>query len=132
MEKEKIVEGNKLIASFMGFIRAGEPNAGYARLKDWCIQPFGWFDDEGLKYHTSWDWLMPVVEKIERMDNGAGVRFTTSIEGRYLNVKDTPFAHCVTIYQNQFPRIKEADEAKITAVWQAVVAFITWYNQLPK
>jgi hypothetical protein len=34
---------NKLIAEFMG-------------LRKWC-------ERSDLKYHTSWDWLMPVVQK---------------------------------------------------------------------
>ena len=34
--------------------------------------------EEDLKYHLSWDWLMPVVEKIEslRDPNGNAYRFT--------------------------------------------------------
>ena len=52
-------ENNYLIAEFMGMYLGQD----------------GWFDYEGvlgdnkcyidLKFHESWDWLMPVVEKIE-------------------------------------------------------------------
>ena len=55
------MNNNKLIAEFMG-----------------CTHPFndihdatlykveqGTFELDELEYHTSWDWLMPVVEKIE-------------------------------------------------------------------
>jgi hypothetical protein len=56
-------ENNKLIAEFMGMQHTD----------------IGWYDNEEtlqlqnntfdeLKYHTSWDWLMPVVEKIEEDD----------------------------------------------------------------
>lgn len=58
------MEDNKLIAEFMG-----------------CTNPFnditdatlykieqGTFEIGELKYHTSWDWLMPVVQKIKRTD----------------------------------------------------------------
>ncbi len=43
---------NKLIAEFMGepYYYADEERYYYA-------------DDEGMKFHTSWDWLMPVVIK---------------------------------------------------------------------
>jgi hypothetical protein len=57
---------NKLIAEFMG-----------------CTNPFneihdatlykveqGTFELDELQYHTSWDWLMPVVEKIEQVHEG--------------------------------------------------------------
>lgn len=56
------VDANKLIAEFMG-----------------CTNPFnditdatlykieqGTFEIDELQYHTSWDWLMPVIEKCVR------------------------------------------------------------------
>ena len=44
------IESNKLIAEFMGveFMEASLDG-----------------DDFNLQFHTSWDWLMPVIEKIE-------------------------------------------------------------------
>jgi len=59
-------ENNKIIAAFMGL--------------SYCTkhQYEGWYknaefnericDFDGLKYHSSWDWLMPVVEKICRTE----------------------------------------------------------------
>tara|TARA_R100000734_G_C3303357_1_gene93875 strand:+ start:497 stop:757 length:261 start_codon:yes stop_codon:yes gene_type:complete len=44
-------ESNKLIAEFMG---VDQVDIDYA------------FNEHGqLKYHLSWDWLMPVIEKIQ-------------------------------------------------------------------
>ncbi len=55
--KSNIMETNYLIAEFMGMSLGGD----------------GWFDYEGvlgenesyldLKFHESWDWLIPVVDK---------------------------------------------------------------------
>jgi len=42
------MEENKLIAEFMG--------SNIKQLDSWQYE-------EELKYHTSWDWLMPVIEK---------------------------------------------------------------------
>ena len=68
---------NKLIAEFMG---AFFDDNGMTRI---CGQ-YGLerVNDLSLKYHTSWDWLMPVVEKIEiegfdphgMIDNALGSR----------------------------------------------------------
>ena len=44
------MENNKLIAEFMGW----KPNEHH-----WCLN-----GDKDLQYHTEWNWLMPVVEKI--------------------------------------------------------------------
>ena len=54
-------ENNKLIAEFMG---AYFDDKGMTRL---CGR-FGLerVNTLNLKYHTSWDWLMPVVQKIEQ------------------------------------------------------------------
>ena len=52
----QIIEGNKLIAEFMEF-----PTAETA----------GRINDDAAKYHSSWDWLMPVVEKIGKSDFGS-------------------------------------------------------------
>jgi hypothetical protein len=66
MSEEEILEGNKLIAEFMGY--------KYINPKDSCDR-WGWYLNgdnstsinylKELKYHSSWDCLMPVVEKIE-------------------------------------------------------------------
>ena len=48
-----IEEYNTMLAEFMGLSIEGGVQADYM--------------PHELKYHTSWDWLMPVVQKIERL-----------------------------------------------------------------
>ena len=69
-------ENNKLIAEFMGFkpCLTSDPNGN--KIYVGTETPFGWqYPDcypehdylisvEDLKFNTSWDWLMPVVQKI--------------------------------------------------------------------
>jgi hypothetical protein len=47
---------NKLIAEFMGVVFHDDENQYYSS--------DGMYIDDTLKYHTSWNWLMPVIEKI--------------------------------------------------------------------
>ena len=47
------MDNNKLIAEFMGYI-----------YEDDILVP------EEPQYHTSWDWLIPVIEKIEQVNEG--------------------------------------------------------------
>ena len=47
---------NKLIAEFIGVVFHDDENQYYDNN--------GLYIGEELRYHTSWDWLMPVVEKI--------------------------------------------------------------------
>jgi len=52
---------NKLIAEFMGYEIIFRPNSnGFIEISDTEL-----CDVDDLEYHTSWDWLMPVIEKIQ-------------------------------------------------------------------
>lgn len=103
-------ENNKLIAEFMEY-----PSNGFGKyicpVKDIPVEA-----DE-LPYHTSWDWLMPVVEKIEGCD-GVSDEEVVTIE----------YHDCIIPYHQGEIRAIGAD-SKIDAVYQAVVAFIKWYNE---
>ena len=61
--KNKImINKNKLIAEFMGL---KEHKGSY-----YFINKEEWIPDVELEYHKSWDWLMPVVQKIEQYCEG--------------------------------------------------------------
>ena len=64
------MKDNKLIAEFM--------NHGF---HDGRHRSF----DE-LKYHESWDWLMPVVEKIYQLDSNADFFGSINLEATYKEV----------------------------------------------
>ena len=48
---------NKLIAEFMGVVFHDDDNQYY--------NSDGLYIGLNLQYHTSWDWLMPVIEEID-------------------------------------------------------------------
>jgi hypothetical protein len=50
------MKDNKLIAEFMGIV--------YPKLDNVIVIDNVVIKENELQYHTSWDWLMPVVEKI--------------------------------------------------------------------
>tara|TARA_R110000744_G_scaffold87640_6_gene171077 strand:+ start:680 stop:967 length:288 start_codon:yes stop_codon:yes gene_type:complete len=90
---------NKRIAEFMGepYYYADEERYYYA-------------DDEGMEFHTSWDWLMPVVQKCydledEEMNNSGATADISmyltdvDIQGVYSAVSE--FIKQYTIIQNQ-------------------------------
>ncbi len=53
------VDANKLIAEFMEVVFHDDENQYY--------NADGLYIGNALQYHTSWDWLMPVVQKIESL-----------------------------------------------------------------
>lgn len=122
MTHKEIIYGNKLIVNFMGYtsIQSKEPT-----WKEW-YSPKGhfldeiqgrtsevlvkdengydgiWADVNGLKYHKSYDWLMPVVKKCwkEQGQLGEGLGYFDDL----------------TIFKD------------IDLIWYAVIEFIKWHN----
>lgn len=130
MTQEQIIEGNKLIAEFMGLKMQGDI------AKRWHKQ---WFDEHGkrherLYYDISWDWLMSVVEKIESLG------FWTEIVNSCLGTtkRPGPIIWCQISKENHTDLLRDDNETvitrteasiKIVAVYQAVTQFIRWYNE---
>jgi|GEM_PF-1740180 len=131
------IEGDYLIAKFMGEpVRKnvnGEPVIKIGRyssklLKDWA------------KYSSSWDALMPVVEKIESIevdgteDTAIGIKpvkwsFNVEIE----NGQALIHRYCSPQYygeESDFLKLYDCrKQSKIESTWCAVVQFIQWYNR---
>jgi hypothetical protein len=105
-------ENNKLIANFMGLnlYRSKWYKSTLATEKIIC-------KENELQYHSDWNWLMEVVDKIESLD------FNFNITSRDATVLKNHGA----IYQTLIYRIDGTK--KIKAVYNTCVEFIKWYNQ---
>lgn len=123
MEKETIVNGNRLIAEFMGAVV--NPKWQDETTYTYTIAPsesssYHWTPDT-MRYHESWEWLMPVVEKIESLEK---VDYTIL------------YAEHKNIYQFEINLKYDTDstfnvitENKIESIYTCVVEFIEWYNK---
>jgi hypothetical protein len=139
---QEIIENNKLIAEFMGLIRSDEPVGGLGHGKYWWFhkKPFLWDEsicsDEELNYHQSWDWVMPVVEKIEREAS-----YHVNIQPESCTIQSYG-GYCNPLIVSNYSRgIKgntkeqlieaygKCSDSKIEGVWTAVVEFIKWYKK---
>ena len=132
MTTQEIIEGNKLIAAFMGLTKSINGLTSEVRyVYDWKMKPQGDLIRE-LRYNSSWDWLMPVVEKIEHVELG---KWYVHIQGNTVNVEDgNEGAGLWDFHINNddpimslFPIDKTLKP--IEAVWISCVEFIKWYNQ---
>jgi len=109
------MEYNKLIAEFME-LPTEVFNSG---ILNYYFKEFNsgtWYEEQELSYNVSWDWLMPVVEKIESLRdvNGNAYRFTidmcnAQIEGTNIEILGGAF--------------------KLNTTYDAVVQFINQYNK---
>jgi hypothetical protein len=115
IDEKEILEGNKLIAEFMGLkdkienaqARGGE---GYA----------------ACRYHESWDWLFGAIDKI----NAMGKEYSFATFKNYVSLtvektvkkmyKDFSFAHAEYITANQTSK---------QAAFLLLVKFVKWHNE---
>ncbi len=107
---------NKLIAEFMGLKTEGQMQS-YKLLhyKNTC----------GL-YHSSWDWLMPVVEKIDQLL--ADDDFVTISYNRcFIEICNPSWIFPNT--KSESFTIESIGDTRIETTLNAVCEFITWYNE---
>lgn len=95
MIAKEILDGNNIIANFMGLTIP-------------IMTP---------AYYQSWDWLMPVVEKIEKSGH----------YGMEVSIIDKQCEIGTMGYQYSCIAFGKGD-TKIESVWLACTEFIKWYN----
>jgi len=126
MENDEIIEGNKLIAEFMGgkFRKSKDKNTlnKYFDLKD---KGYFYYENE-IRYHTSWDWIMPVVDKIEQKGCIVEISYSLVCMCRICVIGQK--------HENTFNIINDNNGGlePIIAIYKSVVEFIKWYNQNTK
>ena len=120
-----ILEGNKLIAEFMGETIRKDGKIG---LKD--KEPLTGHCIVDAKYHYSFDWLMPVVEKIEKIKDNHHGYFGVHISSNNCTIQATNFNSGNPIGNPPYYFADHYGDTKIQATYKAVVEFITWYNTL--
>jgi hypothetical protein len=151
MTTEEALEGNKLIAEFMGY--RYYPHTREETLPGWRKEKAhpkisGTYltrVHKNLAYHRSWEWLMTAVEKIESLDlseemhywegDDEEVRYnfegiSVEIENRrcwiYLNLQlDPMFTINTKTFNEEYP-------TKIEASFRAVCEFVEWFNKRKK
>jgi hypothetical protein len=80
-----------------------------------------WSEFEYLKYSSDWNWLMPVVEKIEGLHS--------IFEHYYLNVRISQgYVQIEGVKGHRIYFNTSVEGGKIKATYKAVVEFIKYYN----
>lgn len=141
MEREYI-PGNKLIAEFMGYeytpspipipnLSIAEKQFGWTKKEDW----YPWYmkmkdesdnpmkryhlssTNDGLQFHRLWEWIMPVVEKINSIGEWAVVIHPTQC---FITDNDKDI---------KFNSYQELSGSLLLAVRETVIKFIEWHSQ---
>jgi len=110
MELDKLIEFNKLIGDFDDTLTDAYPiSQFFKRNEDEII----WCTKHQFKYHRTWEWIMPVLEKISKnysclISNDSG-QWQILIDIASVNV----------VGDNLFE-----------VVYESIIKFLKWYNKL--
>lgn len=132
MKTNEITENNKLIAEFLELLT--KDNEG--NIKE---------DINFFNFHTDWNWLMKVVEKIESLN--MGTLEINSLGNENDAGFDSTFRNANVVFRIEYKDVhidlvgdmqiwegwKNINKynSKIEAVYNACVEFIKWYNSQP-
>ena len=75
------------------------------------------FHPDDMKFHISWDWLIPVIEKIECTHDDKGDCFNVMMEAFECTISGLGLTLCLN------------GHTKMDATYKAVVEFIKEYNK---
>lgn len=117
------LEGNKLIAEFMGFSRTVTLREGIYKVPEGqdLLYKAQHLHIDKMTYHSSWDLLMPVVEKIESdASQETGHCEIHIIENHCRIYRFSPTKEFIKTFNSS---------SKILAVWEALVQYVQWYNK---
>ena len=114
MENEYIIEGNKLILGFEGYEHISDDPETYH-------EGYYYKKGEGTEhiadclFHESWDWLIPIIDKIRKDSKVIDFKISFSFN---ITVK--------ILYNNKWHFYESNDI--IEAPYVAVIDYIKWYN----
>lgn len=130
-QEQKIEEGNRLIAEFMGCygstMWAGGEEVYRYGFKETHITD-RWHEsqfNDRTPYHTSWDWLLSPIKKFNDLNI-----HDASIRKEWLTVTGEKGSGIGKLYVAFCDKIDSevVREYNINHAWDALVEAITWYN----
>lgn len=121
------MKDNRLIAKFMGLTNHHNDNSMMIRKTP---QGNEVISIDKLKYHISWDWLMPCIEKIRTIPSYDRDKFGTKviISGDKTTIK----SGCCGDRKHSglfFNKTLGGKFNTMEATYKSVVEFIKWYNK---
>lgn len=135
LTKEQIIKNNELIAEFMGATKFDylQYDEGWTefRFKEHpdCTIKKRWerFSPSRLQYDVNWNWLMPVVERIEQLQ---GVEIVICTEYCFISYGDTEDLLINKDYNTDKVRPEDCCSSKFEGVYMMCVQFLEYYNTL--
>lgn len=139
MTPDEILEGNKLVAVFMGYTYFGHNDprlpegaesgwktdakaSNFTKINRLAGNKYLCRNHNQLVYHRDWNWMMEVVDRIDGMDLGPGNFYDISINEDYTDV-------CKWDDDSKMRQISTGEgETRKQNTFKAIVDFIKIYN----
>lgn len=127
MTKEELLEYNKLCAEFLFPNAKKEYESGDISIEDGIFKKAMLIFDHFhlMKFHSDWNWIMEIVDKIENLD-----KFSGAVKIVQNNCFIIPAYYGIQHFHIQGSSFKKPYlEGKKEAVVQAIYQFLIWYNK---
>lgn len=131
MTKKEILRYNKRCAKFLGWQRSEKHNYAFIIPKSFNIgnMSVDYYLPEYLEFHSDWNWIMKVVERIKFIEDNQGIFFgeeyyRINFEIDLLNGVDFRIDEDRIFMQTSFGK----EELK-EAVVKGISAFLKWYKK---
>lgn len=142
---------NELIAEFLGYVNTTPSDKDFNIYEKQNGELGRLIETMSMKFHSDWNWLMKVVEKIEILGSNTimgrvlysrfviehnNIILNWSSNNNYqLSIETLPSWKNgrKNVISKEYKRIKLSKEAtKIEAIYATCIEFIKWYNQQTK
>ena len=132
MKNSTTIEEQKILAEFVGSKTQDVSSVESIPRVDYFIEGIGWVREDNLKFNSSWDWLMSVVEKIESISFGKFTGFnmgSSKISASFMGFLKEVNEEGLILE----PIIKpQKGKDRFECTYKAVVEFVKWYNKMHK
>ena len=122
--REEIKEGNELIVRFLGWEYQPSNNVNFPK-GTWYDGHVGHCAENGLRFHESWDWVFPVITKI----NGLGKEYSFAIFKTYASLTVEKGGKFYKDFSFAFSEYITADQTAFEAAFKMVVRYIKWHEE---
>lgn len=124
---QKTLEGNRLISEFMGATPCKLMGKTIGIVDAYECEEWKLPVDE-IQYHSSWDWLMPVIEKIESLHYDVQI-CTDSVSIIDMAGEECAFNDYQDFNSEWHQQDSPSAENKIHATWLSAIEFIKWHTR---
>ena len=124
LNKEEINEGTELIVRFLGWQYHLSDNHNFPD-GTWHDGHVGHCAKRGLRFHESWDWLFPVITKI----NGLGKEYSFAIFKTYVSLTVEKGGKFYKDFSFAFSEYVTSEQTTLEAAFKMVVRYIKWHEE---